>query len=80
MSSKAILALAGLLTLTGVTLAQQPTPVLPASAPVPDHKAYDQRARECRKLGLEQKLSGEELLAFVSLCLNPKRTEATNTQ
>ena len=33
------------------------------------HRSYDQKARECKKLGAEQQLSGEELRTFIATCL-----------
>lgn len=43
------------------------------TAPKEDpHRGHDQRARECRKLGLEQQLQGEELLSFVANCMKAK--------
>lgn len=33
------------------------------------HRSYDQKARECKKLGAEQQLSGEELRAFIATCI-----------
>ncbi len=41
------------------------------SAPTPRadaHKSYDDKIRECRKLGAEQGLSGEALRAYVTDC------------
>jgi hypothetical protein len=63
MLKKIILSVAGLLAATGFCLAQ--------TAPVKDntHRSYDQRARECKKLGTEQQLSGEELRAFIATCM-----------
>jgi hypothetical protein len=66
MLKKIILSVAGLLVTTSFCLAQ----TAPA-APVKEnsHRTYDQKARECKKLGAEQKLTGEELRAFIATCI-----------
>jgi hypothetical protein len=43
-----------------------PTPPAPAEN---KHKAYDQKARECRKQATEQGLTGDERRAFVAQCI-----------
>jgi hypothetical protein len=74
MSKKAILTLVGLLVGTSFSFSQT---TAPASAPDNGHKAYDQTARACRKAGVDKQLSGEELRAYVTACLAPKKA-ATN--
>jgi hypothetical protein len=63
MLKKIILSVAGLLAATSFCLAQ--------TAPVKEntHKKYDQVARECKKQGTEQQLTGEELRKFVAACI-----------
>ena len=66
MLKKIILSATGLLVATSFCLAQ----TAPA-APVKEstHRTYDQRARECRKLGAEQQLAGDELRSFIAACI-----------
>lgn len=44
---------------------------LAQTAPAKDnpHRSYDQRARDCKKQGNEQQLKGEELRAFIAVCM-----------
>jgi hypothetical protein len=66
MLKKIILSVAGLLVTTSFCLAQ----TAPA-APVKENSTHAQRlkTRECRKLGAEQQLTGDELRAFVATCM-----------
>jgi hypothetical protein len=66
MLKKIILSVAGLLVTTSFCLAQ----TAPA-APVTEntHRAQLQKSRECKKLGAEQKLTGEELRVFIATCM-----------
>jgi hypothetical protein len=50
----------------GYGIAQTPPPIIPASNP---HKAYDKKFRACKKLALEQNLTGESLRTFVAQCV-----------
>ncbi len=63
MLKKIILSVAAVFAASSFCLAQ--------TAPAKDntHRSYDQRARECKKQGAEQKLSGEELRTFIATCL-----------
>jgi hypothetical protein len=63
MLKKIILSVAGTLVASSFCLAQ--------TAPVKEntHKKYDQVARECKRLGAEQQLTGEELRAFIAKCI-----------
>jgi hypothetical protein len=66
MLKKIILSVAGLLVTTSFCLAQ----TAPA-APVKEnsHRTYDKKARGCKKLGAEKKLTGDELRKFVAACI-----------
>ena len=55
--------IAALLAASSLCLAQT------APAKENTHRSYDQKARECKKLGAEQQLSGEELRTFIATCL-----------
>jgi hypothetical protein len=63
MLKKIILTIAGMLVATSFCLAQ--------TAPVKEntHRSYDQKARECKKQGAEQQLTGEELRTFIATCM-----------
>ena len=63
MLKKIILTVAGLLAATSFCLAQTEPPKENA------HRTYDQKSRECKKLGAEQQLTGEELRVFVATCM-----------
>jgi hypothetical protein len=52
-------------TLVAATLCSAQT----APAKPNTHRNYDQAARECKKLGAEQQLSGDALLAFIAKCM-----------
>jgi hypothetical protein len=39
------------------------------AAPADPHKAYDQKVRECRKLAIDQQLTGEVSRAFIAQCV-----------
>lgn len=73
MTKKILLTITCLLTMVSVNFAQSLAPAAPASAPARESKTYDQRARECRALGAEMRLTGDELLAFIANCMkSPK--------
>jgi hypothetical protein len=60
---KHIFGAALLMLATSMAMAQTaPTPRADA------HKSYDDKIRECRKLGAEQGLTGEALRAYVTDC------------
>ena len=63
MLKKIILSVAGLLAATSFCLAQTEPPKENT------HRTYDQIARECKKLGAEQKLKGEALRTFIAACM-----------
>ena len=63
MLKKIMLTVAGMLVSASFCLAQT-TP-----AKENTHRTYDQKARECKKLGAEQHLTGEELRAFLAACM-----------
>ncbi|MEI8169571.1 MAG: hypothetical protein WCG50_07840 [Rhodoferax sp.] len=71
MSKKTILTFACVMITASFSFAQS----APASAPVAtnSHKAYDQKARECRKAGADKQLTGDELRAFVAICMAPPK-------
>jgi hypothetical protein len=66
MLKKIILTVAGTLAATSFCLAQT-APAAPAKDN--NHRTYDQRARECKKQGAEQQLTGEELRTFIATCM-----------
>lgn len=72
MSTKTMLILASLLVCASFSFAQ----TAPASAPDNSHKAYDQKARACRKAGTDKQLTGEELRVFVAACMAPPKPAA----
>jgi hypothetical protein len=50
----------------------QATAPAAASAPaVNNHKAYDEKARDCRRQAADQHLIGEARRSFVATCLKP---------
>ena len=63
MLKKVILSVAAMLFATSFCLAQ--------TAPAQDktHRTYDQKFRECKKLGAEQQLTGEELRTYIATCM-----------
>jgi Ni/Co efflux regulator RcnB len=63
MLKKIILSVAAVFAASSFCLAQT------APAKENAHRSYDQRARDCKKQGAEQQLSGEELRTFVAKCL-----------
>jgi hypothetical protein len=63
MLKKITLCVAGMLAATGFCLAQT------APAKENTHRTYDQKARECKKLGAEQQLTGEALRTFIATCM-----------
>ncbi len=63
MLKKIILSVAAVFAASSFCLAQT------APAKENAHRSYDQKARECKKLGAEQQLSGEELRTFIATCL-----------
>jgi hypothetical protein len=63
MLKKIILSVAAVFAASSFCLAQT------APAKENTHRSYDQRARECKKQGAEQQLSGEELRTYVAKCL-----------
>jgi hypothetical protein len=63
MLKKIILTIAGMLVSTSFCLAQ----TTPAAENT--HRSYDQKARECKKQGAEQQLTGEELRTFIATCM-----------
>jgi hypothetical protein len=58
-----ILSIAGLLITTSVCLAQA------EPAKENTHRTYDQKARACKRLGVGQQLTGEELRTFIATCI-----------
>jgi hypothetical protein len=54
--------------LQGVSIAFAQTAPAPAPAENP-HKAYDQKARGCKKQAKDQGLTGDERRAFVAKCV-----------
>jgi hypothetical protein len=66
MLKKIILTVAGLLATTSFCLAQT-APAAPGKENT--HHTQRQKARDCKKLGADQQLTGEELLAFVAKCM-----------
>jgi peptidoglycan hydrolase CwlO-like protein len=63
MLKKIILSIAGMLVATSFCLAQT------VQAQDNTHKTYDQRARDCKKLAAEKKLTGNERRAFLAACM-----------
>ncbi len=63
MLRKIVLSIAGMLAATSFCLAQT------APAAENTHRTYDQKFRECKKLGAEQQLTGEELRTYIATCM-----------
>ena len=67
MSQKFMIALLVALQAATVAIAQS---AAPASAPASNpHKAYDDKARVCRKQAVDAGLKGDELRDFVARCM-----------
>ena len=63
MLKKVILSVAAMLFATSFCLAQ--------TAPAQDktHRTYDQKFRECKRLGAKQQLTGDASRAFIAKCM-----------
>jgi hypothetical protein len=66
MLKKVLISTAMVLHSAMLCFAQPSAPTAPTENP---HKTYDQKVRECRKLAIDQQLTGEVSRAFIAQCV-----------